>query len=230
MPKRLFVAIKGRSLRAILGLLFVAIVIFLFWGPGKEKIVPEQLLAHSIQTTMASKSFQYEVQVDSGAQGALSRVEGLWVSPNCIHIKGNMYNTPVEIIQVEDNIYMKDIWTGKWLALKNSKLNDTHLFILEMGPLSFFNFKNMLAINYRGQEKLKEGKMYVIEGRPQLQESILGGNDDDYTCMIWISAKDKRVYQVLFKPVEPGSKNIPMVSIKFWGFDQPAVIGPPTSA
>jgi len=231
MPKRLFVAIKGRSLQAILSLFFVALVAFLFLGPpGKEKIIPEQLLAQSIQKTMDSKSFHYQVQVGSGAQDALSQVEGLWVSPNRMHIKGKMYNTPVEIIQVEDMIYMKDIWTGKWLALKNSKLNDTQLFVLEMGPLSFFNFKNVLSVNYCGQEKLKEGKMFVIEGRPQLQESVLGGNDEEYRCKIWISAKDKRAYQVLFQPVETGSKNVPTITLKFWDYDQPAVIEPPAGA
>jgi hypothetical protein len=230
MNKRLFMAIKGRSL-LIFGLFFLAVIayscIYLFAG---EKIVPEHFLAQSMKRTLASKTFRYQVEVKTDSQTILSQVEGEWVSPNLIHLKGEMYNTPVEFIRTGETTYLKDIWTQKWLDLKGNRLGQAQLYVVELEPLVFLNFQNVLDVQYSGLEKSSGGKMLRLECQPQLPEIFPGGKDKEYHCKFWIDARDQRIRQVLLQPAEPAGKDLPTISLKLWAYDQAITIEPPAES
>jgi len=223
----LFLAIKGRTVLATLGLLFLALAGYGYFGLfAGEKIIPEQLFAQAINKTLTSKAFRYQVEIRTENQGILSQVEGAWVSPNLVHLQGNMYNTPVEFVQIGETTYMKDLWTKKWLDLKGNKLGQAQLYIMELAPLSFLNYKNILDIRYRGQEKSEAGKMLVLDCRPQLQEPLLREKYREYRCRMWIDPRDRRIRQVLLEPEESAGKNLPTISLKFWDYDQVITIEP----
>ncbi len=228
---RLVLAVRGRTLLAIFGILFLAVAGCGFFGLfTAEKVIPEQLFAQAVQKTLASKSFRYQVEVKTENQGVLSQVEGAWVSPDRVHLQGQMYKTPVEFIQVGETTYLKDIWTKKWLALEGNRLGQAQLYVCELAPLNFLNFKNVFDLRFCGREKTAEGKALVLECRPQLQEFLVKEKDREYRGRVWIDAKDRRVRQVLLQPAEPGAKNLPTVMVRFWDYDRDITIAPPVKS
>ncbi len=228
MNTRLFLAIRGRSLLAVFGLLLLAFFAYIWAGFfAGEKIVPEQLFAQAVKETLASKSFRYQVEVKTENQGILSQVGGEWMSPNLIHLQGKMYNTPVEFIQIGETTYMKDIWTKKWLALKGDRLGQAQLYVMELAPLNFLNFKSVGDIHYRGREKSEEGKMFLLDFRPRLHQLPLNEKDREYQCRMWIDVHDRRIRQVFLQPAGSDVKNLPTIFLKFWDYDQTIKIEPP---
>lgn len=228
MKSPLFLAVKGKTLLVISGLLILALSGYGSFGLfAREKIVPEQLFAQALKKTLDSKAFRYQVEIKTENQGILSLVEGAWVSPNQVHLQGKMYNTPVEFIQIGETTYMKDLWTKKWLAFKGNQLGQAQLYIMELAPLGFLNYRRVDDLRYCGQEKSKDGKMLLLEGRPLLQESLLKEKYREYRCRLWIDARNRRIRQVLLEPAEAGEKNLPAVLVKFWDYDQNIVIAPP---
>lgn len=216
--KRLFLLLLLAGL-----VLLVYLLIRFFAG---EKINPQNLLSESLQKSLSSSTFRYSMEVKTGKQGYLSKVDGEWLAPERIHIKGNMFNTPVEFIQIGDVTYMRDIWTKKWLELRSNKLGQAQLFIMELGPLNFLNFGNVSDARISGREKIKEGKMLVLECRPQLTGSFFGQETQEYNCKLWIDPKDHRIRQVLLQ-APAGSSDLPTVTLKFWDYGQPITIEPP---
>lgn len=231
MNVRLVLAVRGRTLLAIFGILFLAVAGCGFFGLfTAEKVIPEQLFAQAVQKTLASKSFRYQVEVKTENQGVLSQVEGAWVSPDRVHLQGQMYKTPVEFIQVGETTYLKDIWTKKWLALEGNRLGQAQLYVCELAPLNFLNFKNVFDLRFCGREKTAEGKALVLECRPQLQEFLVKEKDREYRGRVWIDAKDRRVRQILLQPAEPGAKNLPTVLVRFLDYDREITIAPPVKS
>jgi len=229
MNSRLFLAVKGRTLGTVLGIVFLAAAgLYFFSLLAAEKIIPEQLFAQAVEKTLASKSFRYQVEVKTEGQGVLSQVEGAWVNPDRVHLQGQMYNTPVELIQVGEITYLKDYWTKKWLALKGSKLGAAQLYVMELAPLNFLNLQNVLDLRSCGREKTAEGKALVLECRAQRPE--VKEKEQEYRCKLWINAKDRRVRQILLQPGDAGAKNLPAVLVKFWDYDREIAIAPPVKS
>lgn len=210
-------------------IMVLVILVFLIYGLSRlffsEKIVPEKLLAEAIQKTMASNTFRYYLEVKLDKQGVLSRVEGKWVAPDQVYIKGTMYKTPVEFIQMGDTTYMRDIWTKKWLDLKGNKLGQAQLFVMELEPFYLLSLRDMVNVRYQGREKLKEGNMHVVECQANLQNPLI--NEAKYYCKLWIDPKDRRIRQAFLESRNFGGREIPVVTLKLWDFNQPMSIEPP---
>jgi hypothetical protein len=225
--KRYGLALKRRSIFLLLAVIGLVLLLYgfsiLFAG---EKTAPGKLLAESLQKSISSRTFRYHMEVKTGKQGFLSKVDGEWVAPDRIHIKGNMFNTPVEFIQVGDVTYMRDIWTKRWMELRNNRLGQAQLFVMELGPLNFLNFGDVSGVRYAGYEKIKEGKMLLLECQPQLTGSFFNQKYQGYRCKLWIDPKDHRVRQVLLQAASQDD-DLPTIMLKFWDFDRPAAIEPP---
>ncbi|HAU32456.1 MAG: hypothetical protein XD78_1302 [Desulfotomaculum sp. 46_296] len=205
-------------------LLLYAIFVF-FAGP---KISPNKLLTEAIQNTVSSKTFHYRMEVKTSRQSFLSVIEGERISPDRIHIKGNMFNTPVEFIQIGSQAYMKDIWTDKWIALKSNSLGQTSMFIEELGPVNFLNYGSLLDVHYAGTEKINGKKMSVIEFNPQLVGPFSGQKYQGYHCKTWVDQKERLIGQVVLNAGLKKS-DLPTVTLNFWGFGQPVSINPPSA-
>ncbi|MGB9802298.1 hypothetical protein [Desulfofundulus sp.] len=221
--------LRKKYLLAILGLLFILLAL---WGLSgrmapEPQVAPEQLLAEALEKTATSKSFRYQVEARLGQDGLLSQVEGERQAPDRIHLKGTMYNSPVEFIQVGGKTYMRDLWTKKWLTLEGNRLAQSELFVAEFNPLGFLKFKDVVGVHYLGKEKLKEGQMLVLECHPLLENSYLEQKYTDYYCKLWLDPENHRIRQVVLEGKEPGNKTGFLVSLKLWDFDREMNINPP---
>ncbi|MFA5385135.1 MAG: hypothetical protein WC364_10805 [Eubacteriales bacterium] len=219
--------IKKKIFPLLIILLAAALLFYVFFGffTG-PKISPNRLLTEAIQNTVSSKTFHYRMEVKTSRQSFLSVIEGERISPDRIHIKGNMFNTPVEFIQIGSQSYMKDIWTDKWIALKSNSFGQTSTFIEELGPVKFLSYGNLLDVHYAGTEKIKGKKMSVVEFNPQLVGSFSGQKYQGYHCKIWVDPKDRLIGQVVLNAALKNS-DLPSVTLNFWGFGQTITINPP---
>ncbi|MBE3587637.1 MAG: hypothetical protein IMW93_03595 [Thermoanaerobacteraceae bacterium] len=221
--------LRKKHLLALVGIILLLLAL---WGLAghfsrEPQIAPEQLLAESLEKTATSKSFRYQMEARLGDGGMLTRIDGERVTPDRVHIKGTMYNNPVEFIQVGDKTYMRDLWTQKWLTLEGNRLAQSELFVTEFNPLGFLKFKDAPGIRYHGREKLKEGQMLVLECHPLIDNTYLEVKYTDYFCKLWIDPADHRIRQAVLEARGPGDKTSLSVGLKLWDFDRPLEIKPP---
>ncbi|KFI34540.1 hypothetical protein HX99_01420, partial [Peptococcaceae bacterium SCADC1_2_3] len=128
------------------GVIFLLIFVYaLFYLFSARKIAPGDILGMSLQKTLASQSISYQLEVKLNDQ-VLSRVNGQLIKPDKVHLKGNIYKSEVEFIRLGEVIYMKDIWTKKWIMFEKSKIDKLNLLVMEFSPLDLLTYKQVLSV------------------------------------------------------------------------------------
>lgn len=220
-------------------LALILLLILVIWGAerlmsgGTRGVPPEQMLKSGLEKTMASGSFRYQAETRLTTEGKanvdfFSKVEGERVAPDKVRMKGVMMNTPIEFVQVGETSYFKDQPTGKWIALPGNKLADSELFYAELNPLSYFNFKDVPDLKYRGEERVDGEKLLVMEMRPNLMDPFLELRLTDYFFKVWLSPEDYRLRQATLVAKDKHSpKNGIEINLRFWDYDKDILINPP---
>ena len=154
------------------GIILLLIFVYaLFYFFSVRKIALVDMLSMSLQKTQISQSFSYQLEVKLNGQ-VLSQVNGQLIKPDKVHLKGNIYKSEVEFIRLGETIYMKDIWTKKWITFEKGKIDKLNLLVMEFSPLDLLTYEQILNVRYKGREKLAPGKMLIIEGQPVFQKEI----------------------------------------------------------
>lgn len=217
----------------------VALLALVFWGGGRlvsrgiRGVPPEQMLETGLQKTLASSSFRYQAETRLTTEGKanvdfFSQVEGERVSPDRVRMKGVMMNTPIEFVQVGETSYFKDQPTGRWITLPGNKLADSELFYAELNPLSYFNFKDVPELQYKGEEKVNGEKLLALEMRPNLMDPFLELRLTDYFFKVWLSPDDYRLRQATLVAKDKHSpRNGLEIKLRFWDYDKNILIEPP---
>jgi hypothetical protein len=211
------------------GLAVLLLILAAFTGVrafAGEKTAPEEMLAQALKKTLAAGSFRFRVEIKKEGGETLSQVEGEWVSPGQVHLKGDMFKTPVEFIKKGETVYLKDIFSEKWLAFHGNQLGRVEQCVLELSPLSLVQFKSLAGVRYAGREKLDREKTVVLECRPLFLEPALNEKYGNCRCRVWVAVRDGRVRQLALEPAEQNS-NLPLLILGFWAYDQPAAIVTP---
>jgi len=211
------------------GVIFLLIFVYaLFYLFSARKIAPGDILGMSLQKTLASQSISYQLEVKLNDQ-VLSRVNGQLIKPDKVHLKGNIYKSEVEFIRLGEVIYMKDIWTKKWIMFEKSKIDKLNLLVMEFSPLDLLTYKQVLSVRYKGREKLARGKMLILEGQPVLQKDLPGLKEANYQGRYWLKPGERRIYQTVLEIKKTAPKQTIKVKIKLWDFNQKLEIkSPPT--
>lgn len=232
-----WLVLNKRNAVPVLALLVVLVLVF--WGGGRllsrgaGKAPPQQMLSQGLEKTLASTSFRYQAETRLTSEGKanidfFSKVEGERVAPDKVRIKGTMMNTPIEFIQLGDKSFFKDQPTGKWISLPGNKLVDSELFYAELNPLSYFNFKDVPELKYKGEEKINGEKLYVLEMRPNLIDPFLELRLTDYYFKVWLSPEDYRLRQALLQAKDKfNPKSGIEITLRFWDYDKNITINPP---
>lgn len=226
--------------RAVVPVLVVVLVLLLaYWGAGQlmsrgsDKVPPREMLNTGLEKTKSSGSFRYQAETRLTSEGKdnmdfFSKVEGERVTPDNIHMKGTMMNTPIEFIQVADSSYFKDQLSGKWVALPGNKLADSELFYAELNPLAYFNFKDVPELKYVGAEKIDGEKLLLLEMRPNLMDPFLELRLTDYYFKVWLSPEDYRLRQAALQAKDKHNpKSGIEINLRFWDYDKVPAINPP---
>ncbi|GAB6273254.1 MAG: hypothetical protein STSR0004_01170 [Peptococcaceae bacterium] len=211
------------------GIVFLLIFAYaLFYLFSARKITPVDMLSMSLQKTLASQSLNYQLEIKSNGQ-VLSQVNGQLIKPDKVHLKGNIYKSEVEFIRLGETIYMKDIWTKKWIMFEKGKIDKLNLLVMEFSPLELLAYKQVLNVRYKGWEKLAPGKMLIIEGQPVFQKDLPGLKDANFKGTYWLKPGERRIYQAVLEVKKAAPKQIIKVKIKLWDFNQKLEIKSPSA-
>ncbi|RDV83968.1 hypothetical protein [Ammonifex thiophilus] len=139
--KRLILVI---SLVLVLLVLVGLLVNRLGEGRGKLRLPPPaDLLQQALERTRQAPSYSYSLSTKLlTPQGTrlLSELQGLRTLPDCVYVRGKLFNAPVEIIRVGETAYIKDPFSPKWLAFPGERLGETRVFTAELDPLVLLDF------------------------------------------------------------------------------------------
>ncbi len=226
--KRVFLPLAA----AFLGALLLAAGSKLLLSGGGLRGDPLDVLEGGLEKTKTSTSFRYRsitrfLPALEG-EGFHSSVEGEWVSPDRVRIKGEIAGAPVEFIQVGHCSYIKDHVTGKWIILRGSSPADSELFYAELNPKAFFNFKGIPAAEYRGVQVVSGERLYAFAFVPNPMDPFLEVRFSDLQYRVWLAPPDFRLRKALITAAE---RNRPQRGVElelyFWDYDQNLKIEPP---
>lgn len=194
-----------------------------------DKVNADVLLTQSLQKTLASNSYRFEMECRLGENNeTISKVQGERVGNEQIHIKGSLINSPVEFVQYNDNTYMKDPFSGKWLTLQGNQLAQAESFIIEFNPLANFNFKDVPTLKYLGREEKEGREMQVLELEPNVMIPFLENQFNTFKYKLWICPKDQRIYYASIRASHSGNPRALMqMDLKLYDYDKNIVIQPP---
>ena len=197
-------------------LIFIYVIFYFF---SIRKIAPVDMLSMSLQKTQVSQSFGYQLEVKLNGQ-VLSQVNGQLIKPDKVHLKGNIYKSKVEFIRLGESIYMKDIWTKKWITFEKGKIDKLNLLVMEFSPLDLLAYKQVLNVRYKGREKLASGKMLIIEGQPVFQNDLPGLKDANFQGIYWLKPGERRIYQAVLEVKKAAPKQTIKIKINLYDFNQ----------
>ncbi|MCL6560538.1 MAG: hypothetical protein K6U74_17435, partial [Firmicutes bacterium] len=157
-----------------------------------------------------------------------SKVEGERVAPDQVRMKGTIMNTPVEFIQMGENSFFKDQFTGRWVNLPGNKITESELFYAELNPLAYFNFKDVPELKFKGEEKVNGERLLVMEMRPNLMDPFLELLLTDYQYKVWLTPDDYRIRQATLKAKEKrNEKSMIEINLRFFDYDKNITINSP---
>ncbi|MFZ5644589.1 MAG: hypothetical protein ACOY46_13450 [Bacillota bacterium] len=230
MWPRWYVLNRGRVL-PIAGI--SAIILVLIWLVasviGEGSMSEKELFDKSLANTINSSSYRYNVEVKQTGRETISLIEGAYVKPNRVHIKGAMQKSSMEFILIDDTTYMKDPWSERWFTLKGDSLANSDLFLTEFKPLGLFNFKDIPIIKRTGSEKIDGIKTDVLELRPNVANPLMDEKYTDFKFKVWVDPKEKMIRRAFMQAYLPGGAEGLLVDMRFWGFNDKIEIKPPSN-
>lgn len=181
----------------------VIILIFILAAAGKvyyewiNRVIPEELLPLAIERTISVKSYGYHVGLKlkvNGNDRLLSKVKGERQS-NQFHLQGEIAGQEVDVIYVNNKVYMKDPVSGRWMINHGGDIFQQDLFMIEVNPIASLEYEALNNINYLGIEK---GKIdaYVMEYNPVVANQMLVTYWQNFKYKVWIERRSKRIFKV----------------------------------
>ncbi|MDO7788396.1 hypothetical protein P6N53_14305 [Desulforamulus aquiferis] len=206
----------------VLGVLIFVLVLGGMFFSSRSQIDAQKTFDTALYNTFASKSFRFTVESKLlGENEFYSKVEGERVMPDKVHIKGTILKTPVEFTQIQNNTYMRDPFSGKWITLNDVRMSQAELFVTELNPLSNFNFKDIPELSYRGEEQINGETLLAYELRPNVENIFLEEQFNDFFYKVWVDPKGKTIRQATIRANKTlGDVNGLEIFIKMWDYNR----------
>ncbi|NPV26132.1 MAG: DUF2092 domain-containing protein [Firmicutes bacterium] len=211
-------------------IIFLCTVVYHWWF-NHSAVVPEELIGVAIENTARAQSYRYEIVARSQVDGqfrTLSEITGEKAKNGDFHIKGVMVNSPVDIYQIGDITYHKDLFTNKWIVTEGSNLAKMQVLMTEINPLAHFNFRQVVGVKYLGQEKVRDERCYVLECQPHLENQYLELFWTEFIYQLWIDRKDQLIRKACIKARHKSNANAALsIDVQLYDFNQNLEIKPP---
>ncbi|MHB1127483.1 MAG: hypothetical protein ACYC2T_11115 [Bacillota bacterium] len=193
-----------------------------FMFSGATKVDPVALTTESLEKTLSSKSYRYLTElklIREGGEVTLSKIQGEKAGEEDFHITGVMQQQEVEVYQLQDTTYLKDPVTGKWMEVPGNNLMEQELFMTEINPLGNFKFSSLGEVTYKGVEKLKGKKHYLVELHPEVESDFLQRFWKDFTYQMWVDPQDQVIKKALVRAVHKADpKTAVSISVEFYDY------------
>ncbi|HIE13184.1 MAG TPA: hypothetical protein EYP63_07155 [Desulfotomaculum sp.] len=215
----------------VAAVLLVGLGYFTFgFNPPLKEMDPQELLQKALASTKGVKSYSYRIEtrlVTGGGTRCLSELDGVRILPDRVSVKGKLFNTRVEIIQVEGVTYIKDCFSTKWLALEGERLGETGVFITELDPLVLLEFEEEPVVVWGKKERGKRKELYSLEFRPRLKNRFLAAQFTEFEYRLWIEPKMCRIVEVEVTAKKRTSPVKLSIDLTLSDFGHPAKVEPP---
>lgn len=195
------------------------------------KIIPEELIEEALAKTLGTKSYRYHVELTMYVDNRpleLSRIQGEKANDKDFHIKGTMQEQEVEVYQLDNNTYLKDAVSGKWLVIPENSVFETEYFLAEINPLSSFNFTHLENLQYLGVEKIDGKKYYVFTCTPGVNNEFLNRYWQDFQYKLWVEKNSRKLTGAEVKATNKAKPTDSLTMlVKLWDFDAPIELSAP---
>lgn len=214
---------------AFLGILALIIIYMVFLkDPGRP---PSDALEKAISKTIDARNFRYKVETKTninGKKNTFSHVAGDKFRPDNLHIKGEVMKSKIEIYQINEKIYAKDNFGGKWVTVDINEINQDGNFMNELNPLENFSFKELGEVNYQGLVKSDQGKLWSYEVRPTIDNPYMEALWTDFTYNIQVRPGDGKIGKAEIRAKGKENENDEIVvTIEFFDYNKVKPVNPP---
>lgn len=199
---------------------------------SRAQFDPLTTISDALNNSVVEEKYRFQVETKISVHGHerhLSQVEGQKSGPTDFYIKGVMENVPVEVYQINRTTYMKDPETGKWMVTPGSELLDQELFMVEINPLSVFNFTGLGDPEYLGRQKLEDKKKYHLFAlRPEVKNAFLTTYFKDFEYRVWVDPSDVRIVQgEMWARYKNNPEDWVYLKVKLWDYGKAEPLQPP---
>lgn len=164
---------RKMALRVVLILVVLALLIgggryaFIQWRDSR--VDTEQLLKDSLAAIVEIGSYRFSVHSQlllNNYTTAETIISGERDSEGNLHVWGQIMSTNVDIYQIGDTHYRYHPANKDWTILEQSPLPDNALLLMEIDPLSNFNFEDQITVDYLGYERTHGKTLYRFALQP----------------------------------------------------------------
>lgn len=162
-----------------------------------NRVIPEELLPQAIERTTSVNSYRYHVGLKltvNGDDRLLSKVKGERQNGQ-FHLQGEIAGQEVDVIYVNNKVYMKDAVSGRWMVNHGGDIFQQDLFMIEVNPVASLEYEALNNINYLGIEKGKVDA-YVMEYTPVVVNQMLATYWRNFKYKVWIEKRFKRIFKL----------------------------------
>lgn|GEM_PF-1156823 len=185
-------------------------------------VIPEEMLPQAIERTISVDTYHYQVALQlqiSGENRLLSHVRGKR-QPDQFHLQGEIAGQEVDVIYVNNRVYMKDAISGRWMVNHGGDIFQQDLFMIEVNPIASLKYESLTNINYLGIER---GRIdaYVIEYTPVVTNQMLTTYWQDFRYKVWIDRRSKKIFKLeVFADHRDASHNGLHMQLLLYGFNE----------
>jgi len=223
--------ITAKTVAVSFGILASLVLLGYYIFPGEPDIPPQDAIIQALNRTMQEQSYEYTVKMSTvigGKEQLASHVKGERENKNRIHIKGQIFETEVDLYQIDSTTYTKDQLTGEWIKITGNQINQQEIFMAELNPLAGFSYKELNGASFAGMEKVNGKKYWVYEANPTVNNPYLEILWKDFRYRFWLEPRSLRIFR---GEVAAVSKNNPSdrlnFQVEFFNYGSSIKIKPP---
>ena len=160
---------------------------------------PEQRVAEALHYAVEAPVYCYTseaMRVTDGTEQVITRLNGERSGDN-VHLYGSadVLDTEIDIYQIGDTFYRKDIVNGQWMKMIGQNLEATEYLIQEINPLGCLSISDSAQVTAQGKEKVNGVSCKKYQVLHTGESTFLTSVWNRFYYTVWIDKKH-RLHQV----------------------------------
>ncbi len=218
--------LSRKKLKAVsLILIILAVLGGILWFKQKP-LPPEVVFSEALQNLQKAQSYSFHAQIQYAGQDFAEEINGKWLSPDRIQIKGNFLNDQdSEIIQIGSKTWLKAPWTEDWSLFSGTRLSQTEIFYLELNPQLWVEIPAQTSIEQCSENSANQN--WFLELQPTLPDSFFRERQLRLHYQLELNPKEKKIVQAKITAFTPEQEKYFEVQMSWFNLNQPLQIEAP---
>ena len=156
---------------------------------------PEVRVTEALQNAMAAPTYCYTgeaVRVHEGKEQVITRLKGE-KNGEAVHLYGtvDVLDTELDVYQISDNFYRKDIVSGQWMKMTGQNLEATEYLMQEINPLGCLVTNDTAQVTELGKEKLNGATCKKYQMQYSGENTFLTSVWKEFYYTVWLDKKHR---------------------------------------